>query len=208
MNILSPLIFAFSANSDAFVIGMSYGVKKIRINALSNVAVSFIAGAGTYTAMEFGHIINTYIPLQMGRFIGSFMLILFGTYMLIDAARKKKKGGNPSKGAALESEASYYCRVMSSPEIIDADKSKIIEFKESIVLGGILCLNNVGMGIGAGIAGLNVVATSLLSFFFSVIFLHMGCSLGCKVIPDKLTGRVEVISAFIIIILGLYELFI
>ncbi|MPW25744.1 sporulation membrane protein YtaF [Alkalibaculum sp. M08DMB] len=200
MLIISPLFFALSSNSDALVIGISYGAKKIHFNTVSNIIIALIAGGGTFCSMLFGQIINSYISPQLGSLIGGLSLILFGIYMLIDTIRKKTENSNTT--IADVPETNYFNKVLNHPEIIDTNNSDIIEFKEAFVLGGLLCLNNLGMGIGASIAGLNIYITSFFSFLFSIGFLHIGCYMGQKLLSTKFSTGSEFISASIIILLG------
>lgn len=54
--------------------------------------------------------------------------------------------------------------ILNNPESADTDTSGNIDLKESSSLAIALALNNMGLGIGASITGLNVVFTSILTF--------------------------------------------
>ncbi|MBZ9633566.1 sporulation membrane protein YtaF [Clostridium sp. FP1] len=209
MSILSIFLFAISSSSDNLIVGLSYGAKKVRINFMNNFIISFISGIGTFLAMLFGRVLLQLIPLKCSNIIGSGILILLGIYLLINWLRKDidiKK--NTEKVNDDISEFQRYENTLINPEIIDTNNSKTIDFKEAIILGIVLCLNNIGLGIGASITGLNIFMTSISSLIFSLAFIPIGYYIGEKVISDKLSRYSEIISICIIMILGVYELFI
>ena len=198
MKLLSILLFALSASSDNLIVGLSYGAKNVRISLISNFVISFISGLGTFLAMLCGSMLLRFISLRYSNVIGSSILILFGVYMLLNWYRKDQS----------PSELQLYENTLRKPEIIDLNDSKTIDIKEAAVLGIILCINNAGLGIGASITGLNICITSAISMIFSLIFIPAGICLGKKLLSDELSGYSEIISIFIIIFLGIYELFI
>ncbi len=157
--------------------------------------------------MVFGKVLLNIIPLKKANLLGSSVLILFGLYMFINSLKnlyiKDKDICEINIG-----EKNYYHNILNNPEIIDADGSNNIEFKESISLGMVLCINNIGLGIAASITGLNMYLTSLCSFLFSVLFIQLGYYVGSKFLSKRLSKYSEIVSALIIIILGIYELFI
>lgn len=203
MHILSILFFCFAASSDSLVIGLSYGSKAIRINFWSNFLVACMSCIGTFLAMIFGKGLSSSMSQNYTDSIGSILLIIFGIYMLVNSAREHNKSI-----AINDRSAKNYYDYIDHPELLDRDNSKEIEIKEAIVLGGILSLNNIGIGVGASISGLNIYLTPILSLSFSLLFIKLGFWIGNKIISRKISKYSEYISAVIILFLGLYELFI
>ncbi|PRR78932.1 manganese efflux pump MntP [Clostridium liquoris] len=207
MYIFPIIFFAISSSSDNFIVGISYGINKIKINFIYNIFIALISGIGTFLSMVFGKVLLNIIPLKKANLLGSSVLILFGLYMFINSLKnlyiKDKDICEINIG-----EKNYYHNILNNPEIIDADGSNNIEFKESISLGMVLCINNIGLGIAASITGLNMYLTSLCSFLFSVLFIQLGYYVGSKFLSKRLSKYSEIVSALIIIILGIYELFI
>ncbi|MCT8977139.1 sporulation membrane protein YtaF [Clostridium sp. CX1] len=207
MHILSILLFALSSSSDNFIIGLGYGAKKIKINLISNLLVAFISCAGTVIAMLFGKLLCSFIVPKYANMSGSLILVFFGVFMLFNAFNRK-----PTESKELTSKSnskiSDYNKMIQHPEIVDKNDSKTIELKEAVILGIILCINNIGLGIGASITGLNIYITSLSSLLFSILFIKLGCHYGSLISHSKLSDYSENISAILIILLGIYELFI
>lgn len=207
MHILSIIFFALSSSSDNFIIGLSYGAKRIRINFMNNLLVAFISCVGTAGAMLFGKLFSRFIPPIYTNAFGSLMLLVFGLYMLFNAY-KKKSNNNKQLSSDSEPKAYNYNKILEHPEVVDKNNSKTIEVKEAIILGLILCINNIGLGIGASITGLNIYMTSISSLIFSILFIKLGCYFGSIVSSGRLANYSERIAAFIIILLSIYELFI
>lgn len=205
MHILSIVFFAISSSSDNFIIGLSYATKKIKINIIINLIVAFISCIGTIVAMLFGKIILEFVTPIYTNVFGSLILILFGLYMLINAFKKETH-----KIVQMNSYESMniYNEMLKHPEVIDKDNSKTIDFKEAIILGFVLSINNIGLGLGASLSELNIYATSLASLIFSFLFIKLGYYIGEMISSSKLANYTEKVSACIIILLGGYELFI
>lgn len=200
MHALSILLFAIASSSDNFIIGLSYGAKKIKINFTSNLLVALISCAGTVIAMLFGKLLCSFITPRLANIFGGIILTLFGVFMLFNTFRKEV---NENK-----SQIKHYNGLLKNPEVVDKNNSKTIEFKEAVTLGIILCINNIGLGIGASITGLNIYTTSLSSLIFSILFIKIGCYFGSVISNSKLSEYSEGISAILIILLGIYELLI
>lgn len=208
MIILPILLFVISSSLDNFVVGLSYGIKKIKINFLNNLVVSSISGVGTFTSMLFGNLFCLYIPPKLSSIIGSSILILFGLYFIFNSLNYKLKSHHDisnSDNAMLKID--YYDDILKHPELADKDNSSSIDIKESIILGIALSLNNIGLGIGASIIGLNIYISSFLSIIFSLIFVQIGFHIGSAYFSNIFEKYAEPISGIIIIVLGFYELF-
>lgn len=200
MNILSVFMFAIASSSDNLIVGLSYGAKKVKINFINNLFISSISGIGTLIAMLFGKILLKYIPVQFSNILGSGILILFAVYLLINFIVKETAR---EKGVL---EYQLYDSALKNPEVIDTNNSKTIEMKESFMLGIVLCLNNIGLGIGASITGLNIIMTSVSSLVFSLLFIPIGFYIGENIFNERLSKYSEIISIIIILLLGIYEL--
>lgn len=208
MYIFPILLFVISSSLDNFVVGLSYGIKKIKINFFNNLLIALISGIGTFLAMALGNILKLYIPPSLANYIGCGILMLLGIYLIFDFFRLKYKNYNfeRKKSNSTLEKIDFYDEILNHPEIIDKDKSNIIEFKESLILGIALSLNNFGLGIGASIIGLNIYLTSLLSIIFSLIFIQAGFYIGHKYLSKIFENYATLISGIIIFLLGLYSL--
>jgi putative sporulation protein YtaF len=205
MHLLSALFLAIASSGDSFVVGISYGIKKVRINLLNNILVAVISGLGTILSMLFGKLIMSFISDYYANMLGSCVLIALGIYMLISSLRNKPCISNDYHKDPKHYNG--YRLLLDNPDLLDINNSKNIELNEAVSLGFVLCLNNIGLGIGASIAGLNPILTSILTVIASMIFVPFGCFIGGKLIKNKTSRYTDIFAAILIIILGIYELF-
>jgi putative Mn2+ efflux pump MntP len=70
-----------------------------------------------------------------------------------------------------------------------------------------LTINNLAGGIGAGIYGLNIIYTTLLTVILSLAAIALGQLLGRKLTKNLSSKWSGIISAFLIICLVVYEYF-
>ena len=151
LHLLSSLIFGVSSSMDSFVIGLSYGVRKLTISWKLNVLISFITFSGTLLAMTLGKSVLLFLPDALARACGSLILFSIGAAGFLRWLLRKKTVPETEAAAAVP-----------------------LNRQEAILLGAALSLNNVSMGVGATIAGLPVLCTAACSFFCSLLFLFAG----------------------------------
>ena len=195
MHLLSIFLFSVSSNFDNLIIGISYGIKKIRIPIISNLLIAFITFIGTALSMIFGKSLTAYIPIAVSNVIGAIMIIGIGIAGLIKYFHSKKNN------QACESPSP-----LKNPEKYDKNTNNRIEFREAVSLGLALSINNIGLGIGASIGGLHVLPAAIGSFVFSFIFISIGDLLGNGLLSKIIGKYAEVIASFGIIGLGICEL--
>lgn len=90
----------------------------------------------------------------------------------------------------------------------DLDKAREITWKESILLGFVLAANCLTIGFGAGITGVSPLSTAISIGIFSLISILLGFKLG-NTISNTFFGKyANHIAGLLLIIIGLYEMFI
>lgn len=188
MSILSSILFSISANLDNLTIGTAYGIKKVHINILTNLLIATVSFIGTILSMLVGEIIKNHIPIEFANIFGCIILIAIGLYFIIDYFKKL----NERK------------KTVEDKKIKDKKKMSI---GQAITISFALTINNLGLGIGASITGLNPLFTSILTFFVSLLTIFIGQKIG-KTYLSKIFGKYSnLISGLLILILGVYEIF-
>lgn len=188
MLLISALLFSISANIDAFVVGLSYGIRKQRIPWLTNLLISLITFIGTLLSLWIGLRAAAFIPPTASRVAGSTLLILLGLYYCF----KYLLGWLHREDKEFDS--------------ISARSESVLTGKEAAILGLTLTVNNAGMGIGASFAGISFLTTSFLTLFFCGLFLITGNRVGSRWATGSLARQADLISGIIIVVLGVYEL--
>jgi putative sporulation protein YtaF len=214
MHLLSSFIFAVSANIDGLIVGMSYGIKKTRITLLKSTLISLVTATGTILSILMGNQISRFLPTGFSRFIGSGMLVGLGVYYLVKAIIRYRKdiGIQPPISPTTE-ELSTNPTLTSNDE---QDSSNIegqgfsnakLSLKEELFLGLTLSINNIGMGVGASISGLELLPTAIFSLLVSIVFLCVGSHIGKRHIPDLSEELSDFVCGLLLVILGIYEFF-
>ena len=83
MQIIPSLLFGISASLDALLIGISYGIRNIRIHLWQNLLVSGITLVGTCLSVGFGSWLAPRLPYMVSRYTGSMVLMLFGIWYVV-----------------------------------------------------------------------------------------------------------------------------
>lgn len=199
MHLAAIILFSFSACIDNIAVGLAYGIKKVKIDAAMNLLIALISAFGTFIAMFGGKTFSLLISIKAANIIGSSILILLGSVGLIKYLYSSK---NKSTEKAILAE-----EILENPEKADMDSSGNIDIKEAFILGSALAINNIGLSLGAGIAGMNLYITTVFTFFISMLNMRLGYYISSKFLSETFKGISCIFSFLIILILGIYELF-
>ncbi|OFI06980.1 manganese efflux pump MntP [Clostridium acetireducens DSM 10703] len=204
MHFISLLLFVLSANIDNIIVGITYGIKQLNLTSTNIMTITIIITLGTAISMYFGKIICLYINSNLANNLGSGMLIILGLWYIVDFLLSTMKiHKNKDKTNHL-----CYKEVLNNPEKADIDKSGSIDFKECTFLSIALTLNNSALGISASLAGLNIKITIILTFIIGILTIKLGLYIGRKCTSNFLNKYANLISGFIIILVGIIELII
>lgn len=195
MQLFSCFLFAFSASLDALIVGITYGIRKVQIILWQNLLVSLITLTGTVMSLALGHTILPLLPVKAASLAGSVILILLGSYYLLKYSFSVLR----EVFAAAE-------EIPNEIQKASSEAPPVLSFRELFLMGAALSLNNVGIGIGASIAGLESVPTALFTLLFSVLFLSLGNRLGKLRILGVAERFADPLSGILLIGLGICEL--
>ncbi|MGG0536522.1 manganese efflux pump [Priestia aryabhattai] len=161
MEWLFILGFALSSSIDNFGVGISYGVRKIRIRWLSNLLIAAICFLFSMVGITFGRWISTILPGVFHVIVAVVLLTLIGIRIILLVVSQRNNGSDELDSSGQEN-------------------VRYIGWIESIVLGVALSANALTNGLGAGLLGLSPLAISLTSAFGSFITVWLGVMVGKK----------------------------
>jgi len=134
--------------------------------------------------------ISRYQRVLFWSLVGAIILMGMGVWFIIAGIRELiGHGSTPA--------------MLSHPEAADTDHSGSIELKESIALALALTLNNLGVGIAAGVAGLNIWVTTIFTFLFTFFSMKLGSAFGQSYLAVWLGKYASLISGCVIFLIGL-----
>ena len=201
-NILSSLLFSVASNLDSIVIGIAYGIKKIKMKLFSNILIGIITTLCTFISMYMGKIILNFISINLANLIGSSIIIILGLYFLLESVINLYINNKKVKSVSLKNSDN----MLEYAQKTDKDSSKYIDIKESITVGFSLAFNNIGTGIIASVVGIKMLWTTIFTFIFSILFIILGIYIGNNFIGKMLGKFAPLISGLLLIGLGVIEL--
>ena len=187
INILSAILFSFSANIDNIALGIAYGIKKIHISYIKNFLITLCTSFITIVSMKLGDYIFSFFNERISNSIGSIALILIGTFGILKILYNKY-----IKKKSIGTENFQY---------------KKLEFKELMSIVFTLSCNNIAVGFAASVAGIDIITTLISTFIFSFFFLYIGNKLGKNMINKVLSKYSDIIGSLILILIGVIQLF-
>ncbi len=219
LHIFSIALISISSNADSFAIAIAYGIRKVRIAILPNLLIASVSSFGTFLSMSLGQTIGGYLPRSISTMLGSGVLIsigILGISAAILQERQRRKiekyrQENPGELRSIDSTQSSNDALQENgqytdlPAITLRNSSRYMTIKESIPLAFSLTINNIGGGIGAGIASLNVPFTTALTFIFAILAVLVGCALGQNFAKKMTEYWAHLLSSISIILIGIYE---
>lgn len=198
--ILSALLFSLSSNLDNVVVGIAYGIKKIKIGIISNFIIAAITSTGTFLSMSLGVYISKFLPHTVANSLGAGAIIILGVYFVIQSIIKLINN-KKSKELALKD----ITDMIEYAEKSDLDNSGDINIREALIVAFGLTFNNLGTGVAASITGVSIQFTVVFTFILSILTIILGEAVGNHVL-GKLFGKyAPLISGVLLIILGIVE---
>lgn len=196
---LKLMSIVVAVSLDSFGVGMTYGLRKIKVLFLPLLIIMSCSGLMVFIAMTIGNIISIYISSDITSIIGGVILILLGLFMLCSTFLK----GNKSFSNRIFAHQS----VITSPQKVDKDCSGTIQFNEAIVLGSALAMDAFGAGFGASMMGYKPILTAILIALMSGGFLFFGIRAGLLLSKVKLFSHLTFLPPIILITIGLFNIF-
>lgn len=163
---LSAVLVALVSNLDNLAAGLAFGLRDRRVAATPNAVIAGMTMAGTAAAMTSGEGLSSLMPPSTASAVGASIIIAIGVGSILSSplllsgpARVRHLAGDEGDHAVRER----------------------VSLREALVLGVALSLNNVASGVGAGVAGVSPLATTLLAGAFSLLCVGGGSRLGWSV---------------------------
>ena len=113
MSFAAVLILAVSLSMDALGIGISYGLRGIRVSWKARVVICAMSMMVTGAAVGLGSVLLEVIPLPAAKLLGCGMLLILGLVIIVQGFRKRKEENSFScdfdRSKAIETAEALYC---------------------------------------------------------------------------------------------------
>ncbi|TCN00984.1 putative sporulation protein YtaF [Paenibacillus sp. BK033] len=226
----SLLVLAFAVSVDGFGVGVTYGLRRIRIPLLSVIIIACCSGLVIFLSMIVGSWITGYLSPFVAKLIGAVVLVCIGTWALLQLRRSGREAGagegqaeDDSNHPAADTEQidrthpvlvvivelkrlGLVIQILRTPQAADVDKSGTISATEAIMLGVALSFDAFGAGIGAAMIGLSPLLTPIMIAAASALFLLGGMRFGFRFSNWKGMQAISVLPGILLIIIGILKL--
>jgi putative sporulation protein YtaF len=218
------MLLAFAVSLDSFGVGITYGLKQVKIPLLSIMIISTLSGFVIYISMQVGVLLANFISPSIASAVGAIILIIMGLWSLVQMLVQKEKAQmvEPVKVKKIEElthhpverkvfsleirKLGLVIQILRTPSSADVDQSGSISGYEAMWLGIALSLDAFGAGLGAALLGFSPWSTSLVIALFSGSFLVMGMHTGFRFASKSWTRHMTALPALMLIVMGIMKL--
>lgn len=222
---LSLVILSAAMSIDALGIGVSYGIRQIRLAPSSMAVISAVSLVICGLSSFLGSLLPVFFNPRSAELTGCIMLFSIGLFILYqgvlntDTENKKHKKENlpqNKKSSSSTEEKTVFSlfikalgitvNIIKAPETGDIDKSNIIEPKEALYLGAALSVDSVGAAAGGAALGINPFIFTLALCIAQILFLLSGTFLAGKIkLKSEKSCLPSLASALVLIIIALWK---
>nr|WP_237391802.1 MntP/YtaF family protein [Paenibacillus dendrobii] len=227
------LLLAFALSLDSFGVGITYGLRQMKISPLSVVIISLCSGVIIYISMQVGVLLAKVVSPEAASIVGAVILIIMGSWSLIQLLIQKERNREEKESATIKSVENAHSmetaasaapkpeqtvfsleirklglviRILRTPSSADIDKSGSISGIEAMWLGIALSLDAFGAGLGAALLGFSPVWTALVIALFSGTFLVIGMKTGFRFASRSWMRHFTALPALLLIAMGIIKL--
>ena len=222
VEIFSLLLLAIAVSLDSFGVGLTYGLRKMKLPLKSLFFIAGCSAGSILIAMGFGSVIQLYLSPEFAESLGGIILILIGSWALYQVFRSDKsdhleknekvenKGKtDQSSEVIVNFEIKMFglvIRILRKPMEADFDKSGTITGKEAFLLGIALSLDAFGAGVGAALIGFSPIFMAVAVATMSASFVTLGMRSGFKYSDSKFMQKFSFLPGALLILLGIWSL--
>jgi putative sporulation protein YtaF len=207
MIFLSPLLLSISTNIATLSVSLSYGIKKIHLSKLNTILLAIVGSISTFISMYIGKLILPLIDIRTSNIFGAILLSYIGISFIVEYIRLEKKHAGYDTSFYYESSLKYK-NILEDPDIVDSDKSNSIDIKECLNLSLALSINNICTNFAASITGVSISLSVFFCFITCIIFSYLSHFNRNIFISRWLIKYSNLISGILLIVFGIYEIFV
>lgn len=214
--IWATIIFAIALSLDGFGVGISYGMRKIKIPFKSLIVICISSASALAVSMLAGNLIANFLSTEIAEMLGGIALLLVGGWLLVQAWVQRLKPKNDLQ-LGLEDPFTVFkfsipslglvIKILKEPAKADFDESGEISANEAVFLGFALAMDALGAGLGAAMMGFSPIITPLVAGISKFCLVALGLYLGCQSSTSHSLGNFGLLPGLIIIFLGAVKFF-
>jgi putative sporulation protein YtaF len=203
------MLLALSLNLDSFGIGITYGMKKIKVPFSSLLMINLISILFFTAAYGMGFLLLRFIHIAHAKILSAAIIIFLGIVFYIQAYLDCKYPPEASEKTITTIPIKVFgivINIIRDPSSGDRDHSGVIDIKEAIYIGTALAIDAFAVGLAVCIANLHMISFITTAFISNLTFFGIGNYLGIKLVRISKQHTLKYLSAIILIFLGLLRL--
>jgi len=206
--IMATILLALAVSLDGLGVGLSYGLRKIKLPWFSLVLVALVSGAASFLSMAAGRLAAGILNPELAGHLGGVILLTLGLAIIFEAYLKQDQPGAQPRTLLRFRLLRFglVVQILKEPSRADCDLSGAISSQEAMTLGFALALDALGIGFGAAAAGFSLILAPLCIGCGQLAMVSAGLFLGRRWQLESLGQRGAAIPGLILIALGLWRL--
>lgn len=211
--LFSMILLSVSLSIDALGIGITYGLREIKLSSLAKMIISVQSIFITSFSLFCGKWLTKLLSPALAQHIGVIILIFMGIWVLWQGIRETEQEEIlPKEDTILNILIKSFgitIKIIRTPQYCDMNHSFVIDPFEAFYLGFALSIDSFGAGMGSGAAGLISPVIPILVALCQVLFLSIGGFLGTRLkLFSKIKNNIWVIvSGILLICIGIIRMF-
>jgi putative sporulation protein YtaF len=218
LHVFSLLALSFAVSLDGFGVGVTYGMRRIKIPARSVLIITACSALVILISMYIGKWLAVFLSPAATRYIGGMILIGIGIWAIYNIKSQRKNeqisdGGNTGNPLeerpvlAIEIKSlGLVIQILKRPTEADVDRSGTISGMEAMFLGLALSIDGFGAGIGAALIGYNPWVTAFVIGFTNCLFILSGLRIGFKYSEASWMKSMTYLPGILLVLCGLFKM--
>lgn len=176
----AALVFALACNLDTVLLAMGFAVRGVRPPRGGDLVIALVTTLATWLSLLLGDRAAGVLTPAAARGLGGMALVGIGLWFLLDCLRRMGQGeGSPPPVRGL-----WGC----------------------VSLAAALAVNNAGVGVAAGAAGLETALSAAVNFAVTLLALPLGRRLGNTLAGQWLGWAALPLTGVLLVLLGVWEI--
>ena len=179
--IVEAAAIAAALSIDAFVAGLAYGARQIRMSGRSVLLINLICSGIVGLSLGLGSLVAGFLPESLQRGLCFGLLFALGLVKLLDGivrAAIRRYGSLDGRLHFSLFSLRFVLHVYADPAAVDLDHSKSISPAEAASLALALSLDGAAAGFGAALGQASIPAVVTASLIANQLTLLLGSWLG------------------------------
>lgn len=177
----AAFVFTLACNLDTVLLAMGYAVRGSHIPRGGVLIIALVTTVVTWLSLTLGDTAARLISPAAARVLGGLALVGIGLWFLLDCLRQL---GSQAEQPMPESRGLWDC----------------------VALAAALAVNNAGVGVAAGAAGVDAPAAAVVNFAVTLLSLPLGWALGRRLAGVWLGQLALPLTGILLILLGFGEI--